>query len=163
LHDGSRTPAWDPNVTNTPGRVEESDGYGFDTSYNPATPGYSAAPYTPQTPGGYGSDHSYSPYQPSPSSMVGSTTPYHGSHHTSAAPSPAGGPYTENPSPAASYQPTPSPVGGGYNFSSPMTPSAGYHPQTPGTGKKYVWKFSSDDFWGDLSIIVLVRIRTHWL
>lgn len=61
LHDGSRTPAWDPTITNTPAR--EDNEY-YDTSYNPATPGYGAGYAAPQTPGGY-SEHTsnYSPYQ----------------------------------------------------------------------------------------------------
>lgn len=67
LHDGSRTPAWDPTITNTPAR--EDNEY-YDTSYNPATPGGYAAgttPFTPHTPGGYASESShYSPYQASP-------------------------------------------------------------------------------------------------
>ncbi|CAG7818798.1 unnamed protein product, partial [Allacma fusca] len=142
--DGSRTPAWDPGVSATPAREEQD--YNYDSSYNPATPGYSATPYTPQTPGGYASDHSsYSPYQQSPASLSAYNQP---------TPSPGG--FLDNPSPSGSYQPTPSP---GYNpspmtYASPMTPSAGFHPQTPGTGLDH---YSSTMEWHATGIEVIIK------
>ena len=123
LHDsGSRTPAWDPSITNTPGREEDSF---YDTgNFQPTTPGYSATPYTPQTPGGYASDHSFSPYNPSPSSI-----PYHPSPSNFIDQSP--GSYQVTPSPSA-YGQSPA-LNTGFLGQSPMTPG-GFQPQTPGTG-----------------------------
>jgi transcription elongation factor SPT5 len=134
LHDaGSRTPAWDPNITNTPGH--DSDNWLESGTYGqPATPGvYSTTPYTPQTPGGYASDHNFSPYPPS--------------YHASPSGLGVGGPSGTGPgsitgsfldaSPSGSYQITPSP---GYSPSplvygqSPLTPSGSFNPQTPGAG-----------------------------
>lgn len=130
-HDGSRTPgqsgAWDANVTNTPARSTDFEGYSLDEAspspgYNPSTPGYQAGgPYTPQTPGGtmYGSDHSYSPYQPSPSPSGFQ-----------------GGSYTGTPSPGGGYTPSPS---GAPPYA---TPSIQYSPMTLGKlGLKIVNNF----------------------
>ncbi|KAL0271372.1 UNVERIFIED_CONTAM: hypothetical protein PYX00_008479 [Menopon gallinae] len=136
-HDGSRTPgqsgAWDANVTNTPARSNDFEGYSLDEAspspgYNPSTPGYQAGgPYTPQTPGGtmYGSDHSYSPYQPSPS-----PSGFQGGSYSST-PSPSGG-YTPSPSGAPPYA-TPSIQYSPMTLGSGSAPSP-YNPQTPGAG-----------------------------
>ncbi|CAL8108608.1 unnamed protein product [Orchesella dallaii] len=143
MQDGSRTPAWDPTVTNTPAR---DDSEYYDTSYNPATPGYSHTPYTPQTPGGYAaSEHSsnYSPYNASPANEARERGSERGSERDRAS-------HRDDPSSPGGYgmlHSVPSP--GGYapsplNYNSPMTPSgAGRgnpsadvygHPQTPGAG-----------------------------